>query len=195
MNCAELEVQLADYIDDTLGAAERAALEQHAASCAGCREFVADSVSGAAFLKRAEEVLPPPELLTRLAYLAPIGRVRQPYERQGLLSRLKTRFLLPVLQPRLAMGMALTILSFAMLERCTGVRVQTIQPADLNPGHVWVGVVNKVIRTKDRAVKNYENIRLVYEIETRWREFQAQDAAAVPAQKGQAGQQNKGDTK
>lgn len=195
MNCADFEVQLADYIDGTLDASGRAALEQHAAGCVGCREFMADATRGATFVARAEEVQPPQELLTRLAYLAPIGRVHQPHERQGLFSQLKSKLLLPILQPRLAMGMALTILSFAMLERCTGIRVQTIQAADLNPSHVWSGVVNKVIRTKDRAVKNYENMRFVYEIETRWKEFQAQDVAVQPAAKGRAAQQDKGGTK
>ena len=82
-----------------------------------------------------------------------------------------TDWLRPVLQPRVAMGMAMTILSFAMLEKCTGVHVQHIQAVDLSPIRIWDGVEDRAIRTKDRAVKYYENIRLVYDVETRLREL------------------------
>jgi anti-sigma factor RsiW len=44
-NCTELEVLALDYLDGTLGGAERAALDAHLAACAGCaarlREFSA----------------------------------------------------------------------------------------------------------------------------------------------------------
>lgn len=82
------------------------------------------------------------------------------------------RWVSPVLQPRFAMGMAMTILSFAMLERCTGVPVQHIQAADLSPVRVWNGVEDRAIRIKDRVTKYYENMRLVYEIEGRIKELQ-----------------------
>jgi hypothetical protein len=136
-------------------------------------------VTGAlAFLKRADEVLPPPELVTRIAYQAPVGRTRQPFETEGIWSKVSAAWLQPLLRPRFAMGMAMTILSFAMLQRCTGVQVQHIQPADLSPVRIWDGVEDKVLRVKDRAVKYYENIRLVYEIETRLKDLQEQQEMA-----------------
>ncbi len=42
MMCAEREVQLNEYVDGTLDAAARAAVEAHLAECAGCREAVAE---------------------------------------------------------------------------------------------------------------------------------------------------------
>lgn len=180
MTCAEFEILLADYIDDTLGSSERAALEQHATSCAGCGEFFEDAKGAAALLQRAQEVTVPPDLVTRIAFQAPRGRTREPLERPGLLSRFAGRWLQPILQPRLVMGMAMTILSFAMLERCTGVRVQHIQPADLNPVRIWGNVEDKALRTKDRVVKYYENLRWVYEIETRLKTLQEQQDQTAP---------------
>jgi hypothetical protein len=41
MTCGELEAKLADYLDGTLGARDRAAVEAHLASCARCRALVA----------------------------------------------------------------------------------------------------------------------------------------------------------
>ncbi len=186
MNCGELEIVLADYLDDTLPAEERARLEQHASTCISCRTLLTDASDAVKFLKRAEDVVPPPELITRIAYGAPLGRVRLPFERQGLFSRLTSKWLQPILQPRLAMGMAMTILSFAMLERCTGVHVQHLQAADLNPVRIWSGVEDRAFRVKDRAVKYYENLRWVYEIETRLKTLQEQQDAFDQKQNGKA---------
>jgi putative zinc finger protein len=174
MNCAEFENLLADYIDGSLADTQRWAIEEHATSCAACREFMSDVTGALAFLKRADQVVPPPELVTRIAYQAPIGRTREPFETQGIWSKVSAAWLQPFLRPRFAMGMAMTILSFAMLQRCTGVQVQHIQPADLSPVRIWDGIEDKVIRVKDRAVKYYENIRLVYEIQTRLKDLQEQ---------------------
>jgi anti-sigma factor RsiW len=174
MNCAEFESTLADYVDGTLDASERARVEEHAAACPSCRELLSEVTAATAFLARVPELDPPDTLITRIAYQAPLGRTRGPWERQGLLSRLATKWLQPVLQPRLVMGMAMTVLSFAMLERCTGVKVQNIQAADLSPVRVWGGVEDRAVRLKDRVVKSYENLRVVYEIETRLKDLEQQ---------------------
>ncbi|MBV9760730.1 MAG: zf-HC2 domain-containing protein [Acidobacteriaceae bacterium] len=196
MNCSEFETLLADYVDGALSSGARAALEQHASACADCAAFMTDVTGAVSFLAGAAEIAPPPELITRIAYQAPMGRLRDPLDRPGFLNRIARKWLQPMLQPRLAMGMAMTILSFAMLEKCTGIQVQHIQPADLNPVRVWDGVEDRAMRTKDRAVKYYENIRLVYEIQSRLKEMEAQQEASSqpkPQSKpsgGQSGQRN-----
>ena len=192
MNCAEFETVLADYVDGGLAEPGRSALEQHAAACSACQELMADVTGAVAFLKRAEPVFPPPELITRIAYQAPAVRTRQWFEPQGVWSKISSGWLEPLLRPRFAMGMAMTILSFAMLQRCTGVQVQHIQPADLSPIRIWDGVEDRVMRVKDRAVKYYENVRFIYKIETRLKDLQAQQEAASSEQaKGPGGTEEK----
>ena len=88
----------------------------------------------------------------------------------------------PVLQPRFAMSMAMTILSLAMVERCTGIHTQQISAADLNPAVLWNGLEEKAYRTWDRTVKYYENLRLVYEVETALREIREQQDTAPASQ-------------
>ena len=195
MNCAEFEILLADYLDKTLPAPERDALQQHASSCVGCRDLLNDASGAFSFLQRVEEVEPPAELITRIAYQAPVGRIRHPFERQGVFSKLIGRWLQPVLQPRLVMGMAMTILSFAMLERCTGVRVQQIQAADLNPVRIWGSVEDRAVRLKDRTVKYYENLRWVYEIEVRLRSLQDENETAPEQAKPPGGQKGQDTTR
>jgi hypothetical protein len=84
-----------------------------------------------------------------------------------------------------------------MLERCTGVKVQHIQAADLSPIHVWGGVEDKAVRVKDRLVKYYENLRVVYEVETRLKDLEQQQEAAQdqPPARTTNGTQRKGDKK
>jgi hypothetical protein len=72
------------------------------------------------------------------------------------------------------MGAAMAVLSFTMLERCTGTRVEHVQSADINPVHVWSGMEMRSVRFKDRLLKYYENLRVVYEVEARLRELQQQ---------------------
>lgn len=189
MNCLEFESIAADYLDGTLSREERASLEQHAAVCANCSEFLADVSGGLNLLRQAEQVDPPRELITRIAYLAPRGAARDPLERRGLWARMTGGWLLPVLQPRLAMSMAMTILSFAMLVRCTGVQVQRVRPADLSPLRVWGTVEDRALRIKDEAVKYYENLRIVYEVESHLRDLQ-EPAPATPARFGPAASTN-----
>jgi len=178
MNCAEFESRLADYLDGTLEGSERAAIEVHAAGCPDCRQFMADVTGGLHFLSQADKVEPPAALITRIAYLAPLGRTRDPFERQGLAARLFSKWIQPVLQPRLAMGMAMTILSFAMLKRCTGVvEPQQIQSSDLNPVRILGSVEDKALRLKDQAVKYYDNLRIVYEIETHLKDLEEPSAS------------------
>ena len=179
MNCAEFDNLLTDYIDGALTPELRKAVDEHAAGCPTCRELLSDITGVVQFMSRVEDVEPPPELITRIAFQTPIGRFREPLEPPGWWGRLASKWLQPILQPRLAMGMAMTILSFAMLERCTGVHVQHIQAADISPVRIWDGVEGKCLRVKDRAVKYYENIRLVYEIEMRLHELNEQQPAGT----------------
>ena len=191
MNCAEFESILADYLDGILSDAERASVEEHASTCATCREFMADVSGGLSLLRQSEPVEAPGELITRIAYLAPRGRSRDPFETPGLLNRFVNKWLRPALQPRLAMSMAMTILSFAMLERCTGVQVQRVRPADLSPVRVWSGVENKALRVRDQAVKYYENLRIVYEVESHLRDLQDSQDSAPPAKTAQTSSSNR----
>jgi len=188
MKCPEFESILADYLDGALTQSECAAVELHAAECAVCGVFMAEVIGGAGLLKNLEPVEPPPALITRIAYQAPLGRVRGPFERQTIWGTFVSRWLQPVLQPRLVMGMAMTVLSFTMLERCSGVHVERVAAADLNPVRVAGDMELKAVRLKDRMLKYYENLRVVYIVEARLRDLQRQQeenekaAKAPPSQ-------------
>jgi Putative zinc-finger len=194
MTCAELEILLADYVDGTLHASERAALESHLAGCPACKQLADDVQGVTAFLERVPEAEPPAELLTRIMHHAPVGRktaAPEPapvYAKPSWVKRawsgLWGGFVHGWLQPRYVMGMAMTILSFSMLARFAHIEPRQLRAADLDPVKVWQGIDDHSHRIYDRAMKYYDNLRLVIEIQSRLREWTDQD----PSQNGAAGQ-------
>ncbi len=145
MNCAELDILVCDYVDGTLDAVTRAAVDSHLTGCAGCQALVADSRAVLSFLEGVPEVEPPPQLITRIIAEVPGAEGgRRAAARGGLLGGLRG-WLKPMLQPRLAMGMAMTILSFSMLGRFTA-PVKQLKPSDLDPVKVWAAVEDNTSR-------------------------------------------------
>lgn len=178
LDCSDIEILLAEYVDGTLDGGVKAALERHLSACAGCRELAQDASAMVAFLGRTASVEPPPELVTKILFEVP--RLKPSLARR-LFGSVLGRWLEPVLQPRLVMGMGATAISFLMLEP----RVHQLTHADLDPVKVWALTENRVDRAWERGVKSYENIRLVYEIQTRLSEWQAEAPEAqeqTPAQ-------------
>jgi hypothetical protein len=188
MSCADIDILLCDYVDGTLDTAQKAVVEEHLAQCAACAELAGDAGAAVKFMDRCAEVEPPKELLTRLVFAA------APAAKQSRGIRVRfARFLEPILQPRFAMGMAMTILSFSLLGRFVPIR--QLQPKDLNPVEIWASLDDKVHRTWERGVKYYESMRLFVELKSRFQELTAQDedqrkAQSAPAQ--QSGAVNEG---
>lgn len=184
MTCGELEVILCDYIDGTLSSEVRERVEQHMHACAACAELAADCGAMAGLLSRVPEVIPPPAAVTRILQQIP---ARQPASARarGFFATLLGRWIAPVAQPRMVMGMAMTILSFAMLGRFAGIEARQIRPADVNPVRVVGAAEDQLHRAWTRAVKYYDNLRVVFEIQSRLRELTATDDAETEQQNTQ----------
>ncbi|MCC6394984.1 MAG: zf-HC2 domain-containing protein [Bryobacterales bacterium] len=185
MTCAELELLLCDYIDGTLRPEERTEAEAHLAGCAACTDLHRDSAGVLGFLERIPAVEPPHSLVTRILHQVP---ARQPpvNSARSTFRRLLGRWLEPVLQPRLVMGMAMTILSFAMLGRFAGIEARQLRPADLHPAKVWEAAEDQTNRAWTRAVKYYESLKIVYVLQSRLREItDTGDDGSEPADRRQ----------
>lgn len=177
MNCADLEILLCDYVDGTLHGEQKTMVEQHLSVCAACAELAADARGAVEFMERAAEPELPPALVTKILFELPVVRRAEHKVSDSLWRRFRAKWLEPVLQPRFAMGMAMTVLSFAMLGRFAGIEVRQLKPADLNPVKVWASVEDRAMRSWARAVKYYDSLRVVYEIQTRLRDWNEQAEA------------------
>ncbi len=169
MNCADLELLICDYVDGTLPPASRRLVENHLEGCPACAALARDALAGLAFARQADLPEPPPELLTRILFEIPT-RLEHPRPSRGL-SRWLAAHLHPLLQPRFAMGMAMTILSFSILARFAGIAPRQLTPSDLHPARVWQSLEDRAHRTWERARKFYQSLRVVYELQTQLREW------------------------
>jgi len=181
MTCSDLELLLAEYVDGTIHGEQKSAIEQHLAGCTECAALARDAAAAVAFMARAAEVEAPPELVTRLIFEVTNGPSRaavKPLRARGIFWRLLGSWGERVLQPRFTMSIAMTILSFAMLGRFSGIEVRQLRLSDLDPVKVWAAVEDRMQRTWERTVKYYENLRVVYEIQTQLKEWtdQSDDA-------------------
>jgi anti-sigma factor RsiW len=183
MNCADVEILLAEYVDGTLHSEAASAVRGHLENCLGCRELANDAFAAVAFMGRVAEVEAPPELVTRILFEITEGPsrtvVKAPLARR-LFGKILGRWVEPLLQPRWAMGMGMAVLAFFMLAP----HVRQLNLSDLNPSKVWAAVEDRANRSWERGVKSYENMRVVYQIETRLKQWNDEaDAATPPGEK------------
>jgi hypothetical protein len=187
MQCKEFEELLFDALDQNLTQAKKDRFEAHARACNKCGPMFAEVEAGQHWLKSLQEVEPPANLVKNiLASTSGIESRRLDFaasaEEPSLLERVREwadSFLTPVWstvrQPRFAMsfGMAFFSLSIAL-------SVAGVKPSDIR-GEVFTpkGMRKTYYTTTARVVKYYENIRLVYEIESRVQEFKK---ATTPAE-------------
>src|SRR5262249_10481727 len=82
-----------------------------------------------------------------------------------------------VRQPRFAMSFGMAFFSISMALNLAGVRLSDVRHVDLRPS----AVVRQYHMTTGRVVKYYENIRFVYEFESRVRDFKRATTPAEPA--------------
>jgi hypothetical protein len=194
MTCAELEILLCDYLDGTLPHPQGIALEEHLAECSACAQLAADVEGAAEFLEKVPAADPPAELLTRIVHQAPRGPQRS-NQGPSWWRKLFSGWVEGVLQPRYAMGMAMTVLSLAMLARFAHIEPRPLRASDLDPARVWQSIDDHSHRVWDRAMKYYDNLRLVIEIQSRLKEWSDQEQtaeASQPAQQQQSGATEKG---
>jgi anti-sigma factor RsiW len=173
MNCADLEILLCDYLDGTLASEARADLERHLAGCANCAELARDVKAATGFIERVAEVEPPPELMTRILFNLPAAH-RARARKAGFRDFVRG-WVQPILQPRNAMGFAMTILAISLLGRLAGISPRQLTIDDLRPTKVWQAVDDKANRAWQRTTKFYQNLRFVYEIQTQLREWKQKE--------------------
>jgi len=175
MNCADIEILICEYVEGALDAAHRLAVEAHLAECPACAELARDSAAAVAFVRRAADVEPPPELINRILFDAPWQAKKQSPVRAWL-----DILLTPVRQPRYAMSLAMTILMFAMLARFM-VPMKKLRAEDLKPARVWAGMENQGIYAYGRVLKFYDSLKVVYEIQSTLHAWQQRAEEQAPA--------------
>ena len=94
-----------------------------------------------------------------------------------------------VRQPRFVMSFGMAFFSVSICLSLAGIRLSDLRTANLRPS----AIKRNYYETSGRVVKYYENIRFVYEMESRVREFKRVTAPAEP-EREEKNKEHKNDT-
>jgi hypothetical protein len=199
MKCNEFDLLLTDALDGVLKGAELDRFQAHARVCKACGPQLAEVEAGRSWLKGLTEVEPPVSLVTNILAsttgvdtqrLRAAARVPQP--RISWWEHVQAAVLEPiwatVRQPRFAMSFGMAFFALSV-----GLTVAGVKPADLRQISLRPAAIRHTYyNTQARVVRYYENVRIVYEVESRVREIRRN---VTPAEPGPAKQkERKNDT-
>jgi hypothetical protein len=213
MQCHEFDSLLADAIDGILSGAELDRFQAHARSCSACGPLLAETEAGRNWLKELAEVNPPASLVNSiLASTTGVDTQRlrvnvsmpqratagaswldrlQAWVSGSLAGSLEPLWA-TVRQPRFAMSFGMAFFSISV-----ALSVLRVKPADLS--HVSLrpaAIRHTYYNTQARVVRYYENIRFVYEVESRVRELKrnVEPAPSNPSEAAPEKKDHKDDT-
>ena len=207
LTCTQSEGMLLDAADGLLLPDEQTHFDLHLAECPDCTRLFADVRRGGAWMELLKEAppMPPEDLVSRIlartsgdaeihagvmaqaAHAASLFGHSQakvlPFRVPAHLQQPRTRtqrMMHTVMQPRFAMTAAMAFFSIALTMNIAGVRLSSLRVSDLKPSNV-----RKSFWAADgRVVRYYDNLRVVYELESRVREMQRESDTDPAPQRG-----------
>jgi hypothetical protein len=190
MQCTEFDALLSEALDQRLSGDKLESFQAHARGCPTCGPLLAEADAGLRWLHELVEVDPPVTLVDNiLAATTGIDTFRlhataRAQTRASLFDRAQdwaNTLVSPILgvakQPRFAMSFGMAFFSLSITMSMAGVKLSDLRHADLRPS----AIKRTYYETSGKVVKYYENIRFVYEIESRVREFKRATMPAEPA--------------
>jgi hypothetical protein len=192
--CSDFDGLLSDALDGILTGTQLDAFQAHAQTCSACGPLLAEAEAGRNWLKDLTEVEPPAGLVNNiLASTTGIDtqrlRVNVPaqagaawpspswYERaQAWFWGAMQPIWGTVRQPRFAMSFGMAFFSLSVALSVLGVKPADLRQISLRPA----AIRHTYFSTQARVVRYYENIRFVYEVESRVRELKRNVAPAEP---------------
>jgi len=191
MQCQEFDGLLTDALDGVLTGLQLDRFQAHARTCSACGPLFAEVEAGRNWLKDLTEVEPPVSLLTnvlasttgvdtqrlRVNLSAPQPRVTWVEKAQAWAFEAMQPIWTTVRQPRFAMSFGMAFFSLSVALSVLGVKPADLRQVSLRPATIRHTYYN----TQARVVRYYENIRFVYEVESRVRELKRNVTPAEPA--------------
>ncbi len=207
LTCTQCEGMLLDASDGLLLPDEQSHFDLHLAECPACTRLFADVRRGVAWMELLKEAppVPPANLVDRIlaktsgdpelsasvlaqaAHAASLFGNSQakvlPFRVPAHLQQPRTavqRMMHTVMQPRFAMTAAMAFFSIALTMNIAGVRLSSLRASDLKP----TSVKKSFWAANGRVVRYYDNLRVVYELESRVREMQRDSDTEQTPQRG-----------
>jgi len=191
--CVEFEALLTDALEGQLSEASKQSFDAHRRACAVCGPLFADVESGRLWLRSLEEVEPPQYLVhnilvattgvvsTRAVPAKPGAAGTTPFAER--VREWWDSWFTPVgafvRQPRFMMSFGMIFFTFSLILSAAGVKASDVARINLRPSALRHTYNDAQIR----FVHYYDNIRVVYEIESKVRELKRATNPAEPGPK------------
>jgi hypothetical protein len=197
IRCEEWEMLLTEALDGLLPAGARAAFDTHGGECKACAQLLKQAKQGQEWLAFLDTELDvPTDLVERivgktsgsvaggpLAAAAGAGAIPVPMHTLGL----------PVPRvlwdTRMMMTVAMAFFSIALTLNLAGVRLTHLKLSDLTPASMEMNLTRQFYGAKSSLVRYYDNLRLVYEVESKMRDLRRAEQMQQPQQQQQQPQQ------
>ena len=197
IECAVCEAMCPDAVDGTLTAAERRVFDRHVAHCPNCARELEEAQRGAAWLGMLKGHTPEPPAALLAKILAettgtedakdampefvralPVRAVAPAWALTSVLRKAVDVFRIETkratFQPRMAMTAAMAFVSIALTLNLTGVKLKNLRASDFTPS----GVRRNVAEASATAARNFQNMRVVYQVESRVSELRGEGPLA-----------------
>jgi hypothetical protein len=197
LRCEEWEALLADALDGHLPAAQAESFRAHSTVCVSCSDLLDHAKQGQewlGFLHTEPEV--PADLVNRiLDKTVGVGAIPVPVIAAASAGGGVAAVALPARRSyqemRLLMTVAMAFFSIAVTLDMVGVRVTNLHLADLRPSSIGSTISRQFYGARGSVVRFYDNMRFVYQLESRVREMR-RDVQPAPQQQNQKQQQPSG---
>ncbi len=178
LRCEEWEALLADALDGLLPAGDTAAFDAHSADCLNCADLLTHAKQGQewlGYLHAEPEV--PAGLVSKIldktagAGAIPVQVIAGGVPVAGVSAAAAIPWRRSFQETRLLMTVAMAFFSIALTLNMAGVKLTNIRLADLRPGTIGSTLSRQFWGAQGSVVKFYENMRLVYQLESKMREL------------------------
>jgi len=177
LRCEEWELLLTDSLDGHLPPAEAAKFAAHTAGCPSCAELLAHVRQGRewlGYLHTEPEV--PANLVSRiLDKTVGVGAVPVPVLAGAGQGTGAVAAAVPwrrnFHEMRLLMTVAMAFFSIALTLNLAGIKLGNLRVADLRPATIGGALSRQFYGAQGSVVKFYNNLRFVYQLESRMREL------------------------
>jgi hypothetical protein len=197
IRCEEWEALLVDALDGLLPAKEGAAFETHGSDCAACARLLAEARQGREwmqFLHTEPEI--PSDMVDRVLHRTSGMAAGGPLAVAGAPLPVATPNVLGVQlrrvmwDRRLMMTAAMAFFSLALTLNLAGVHLNNLRLADLTPSSLQTNLTRQFYGAKIQVVRYYDNLRFVYEVESKMRELRRDEQTDRPPAQPQQNQVN-----
>lgn len=193
LSCEEWEMLLTEALDGLLPTAQRTDFDAHASTCDVCGELLKQARQGREWLHflDAEPEIPAGMVGRIVGKTSGAAIAGSPLALGGGAIPVAAHVLsLPVRRvmwdSRMLMTAAMAFFSIALTLNLAGVRLTNLRLSDLTPASLEMNLTRQFYGAKGSLVRYYDNLRLVYEVESKMRDLRRSEQMRQSAPEPQA---------